>query len=102
LKIFFVSPRIEKFLNTIENETRQEISREFQLLGFYGNNLRMPFSKAMGDGLFELRIIKDVQIRFIYTFHIGNIYILHGFFKKTYRISQKDINYAKKQKRLLK
>lgn len=101
MKIFFVSLRVEKFFKSIQKEIRLELVKGFDFLSYYGHNLKMPFSKALGGGLFELRIIDEVHVRFIYTFHAGNIYILHGFFKKTDKISKKDMNYAKKQKKLL-
>jgi phage-related protein len=62
----------------------------------------MPFSRALGKGLFELRIIDKVHVRFIYTFCDGSVWIIHGFVKKRERIPPADIEYARKElKKLL-
>lgn len=61
----------------------------------------MPLSKPLGGKLFELRIIDIIHLRFIYTFYLGKIWILHGFTKKTERISKQDISYAQKQLKIL-
>lgn len=47
--------------------------------------LRMPFSKSLGGGLFELRVIERNNIaRTIYVYqHSKTIYLLHAFVKKT-------------------
>lgn len=57
----------------------------------------MPHSKPLGRGLFELRIVGTANIRFMYTFHMGIIWILHGFKKRTNKILKTEINYAQKQ-----
>ena len=73
-----------------------------ELLERYGNKLEMPHSKALGGGLFELRIIGITHIRFVYAFHQNQIFILHIFQKKTAHISQHDIEYARAQLKALK
>lgn len=41
-----------------------------RLLGVQGHLLRMPHSKPVGEGLFELRVQADgVQVRIFYFFH---------------------------------
>lgn len=47
--------------------------------------LKMPFSKALGSGLFELRVIDRNNIaRTIYVYqHSKTIFLLHAFVKKT-------------------
>jgi phage-related protein len=61
----------------------------------------MPYSKALGKGLFELRIVGTINVRFIYTFYDNKIWILHGFIKKTNKIPKQDISYAHKQLKTL-
>lgn len=45
------------------------------LLSYSGNRLRLPHSKALEDGLFELREMR-FGLRVYYTFHKGKIIIL--------------------------
>ena len=101
MEIFFSNTRTEKFFESIENSMRVQARDGFNLLSRYAYNLKMPLSRPIGNGLFELRIIGSRHIRFIYIFRQGSIYMLHGFFKKSNKILKKDINYAKKQAKLL-
>lgn len=57
--------------------------------------LRMPYSKSLGKGLFELRITSPRQTRIIYTFHNNQIILLNIFIKKTWAIPRYKIEYAR-------
>ncbi|PIR40228.1 MAG: hypothetical protein COV33_00850 [Candidatus Zambryskibacteria bacterium CG10_big_fil_rev_8_21_14_0_10_34_34] len=61
----------------------------------------MPYSKPLGKKLFELRIVGEIHVRFIYVFHDNKAWILHGFAKKTDKIPKKEIDYAHKQLKML-
>lgn len=101
MEIVFFSARSKKFFRLIDNPLRSRVDESFLLLEEYNHNLGMPFSKSLGGKLFELRVIDIIHIRFIYTFYTNKIWILHGFVKKTERISKQDIEYARKQLRML-
>lgn len=101
MEIIFFNQHTVKFFRSIDQLLRSHVDETFLLLGEYNHNLGMPFSKPLGGKLFELRIVDIVHIRFIYTFYSGKIWILHGFVKKSERISKQDIEYAKKQVRML-
>ncbi|MCW5588485.1 MAG: type II toxin-antitoxin system RelE/ParE family toxin [Legionellales bacterium] len=66
------------------------------LLAEFGMDLRLPHSKAMGDGLFELRPKgKEGIARIFYCTLLGKrIVILHGFVKKTQETPRKELNIA--------
>ena len=70
------------------------------LLEEYGNKLRLPYSKALNDGLFELRIKFSSDISWIfYFFFIGNkIVVTNGFVKKTQKTPQTELAKARKYK----
>lgn len=59
--------------------------RLLDLMLEFGADLRMPHSRPMGDGLFELRLKGREGIgRVFYCTHVGQrIIILHSFVKKT-------------------
>lgn len=101
MEIVFFNTRSKKFFKLIRNPLRPQVDGAFRLLEEYNHNLGMPFSKPLGGKLFELRIIDIIHLRFIYTFYSNRIWILHGFVKKTERISKQDIEYARKQLRML-
>lgn len=65
-----------------------------RLLEERGQDLRMPLSRPMGDGIFELRVVGAVHVRLLYFFHEGEAMVIHAFIKKTEQISRKDIEYA--------
>lgn len=101
MKIIFANARTEKFYDSIDRLLLPEVIKCFELLEIHGRNLEFPISRALGYGLFELRIVDVLHIRFIYTFEKGSAYILHGFFKKSEQITHKDMKYARKQAKLL-
>jgi phage-related protein len=89
-----------------------KISREIQKLpkGFYakylylaekmildGPNLGMPYTKALGNGLFELRIKaqEGIMRAFYCTIVNNNIVILHSFIKKSQKIPKKEMDIAR-------
>ena len=63
-----------------------------------GNNLREPYSKSLGDGIFEIRAKQGTDItRVLYFFVIGKKVILtNGFVKKTQKTPPQEIETAKK------
>ncbi len=66
------------------------------MLEIFGPALRMPHSRAMGDGLFELRPKGREGIgRVFYCFLIGEqIVILHSFLKKTQETPSRELHIA--------
>jgi phage-related protein len=61
--------------------------------------LRLPHSRAMGNGLFELRPKgKEGIARIFYCTLVGKrIVILHGFIKKTQETPRKELDIALKR-----
>ena len=76
---------VEEFLDSLPVKMRVKALDSLDLLEEYGNQLRMPYSKALSDGIFELRIRFSGDIsRIFYFFCIGNkIIVTNGFIKKT-------------------
>lgn len=67
------------------------------LLEEFGPALRMPHSKAMGEGLFELRPRGREGIgRVFYCFLVGHkIVVVHSFVKKTQETPTKELKVAR-------
>lgn len=68
---------------------RAKMMREIEQLAVNGMELREPYSKVIGDGIFELRakVGSDIS-RVLYFFFIGRRIILtNGFIKKSNRTS---------------
>ena len=70
-----------------------------ELLAEHGPNLRLPHSRALGDGLFELRPRGGVGVgRAFYCFLIGKrVVIVHAFIKKTRQTPDKELKLARKR-----
>lgn len=66
---------VEKELDSLTNEQLKSIAKEIKLLELCGNSLKLPHSKALGNGLFELRERK-FGFRIYYTFLNNQIIIL--------------------------
>lgn len=101
MEIQFINSRAEEFINSLERPLRNRVRKNLKLLEFLGYDLKMPFSKSLGDGLFELRIVGMTHIRLIYAYRYDQIWILHIFIKKTNKIQPKEIEYARNQLKLL-
>ena len=58
---------VEEFLDSLPVKMRVKALDSLDLLEEYGNQLRMPYSKALSDGIFELRIRFSGDISRIFT-----------------------------------
>jgi phage-related protein len=65
----------------------------------YGPDLGMPHTRAMGDGLFELRLKAAEGIaRLFYCTMVGKkIVMLHQFIKKTNKTPLKELEIARRR-----
>jgi phage-related protein len=73
--------------------------RLVELLAEHGPNLRLPHSRAMGDGLFELRPRGRTGIgRAFYCFVVGKrVIVLHAFIKKSQQTPDAELKTARKR-----
>lgn len=83
---FYQTPRGERpaaaFVEQLPEAARAEVAALLAALRERGNLLRPPHSKALGDGLFELRSVKHA-VRVFYMFLPGQqIVLLDGIVKK--------------------
>lgn len=67
------------------------------LLETNGTQLREPYSKSLGDGIFELRAKQSSNItRILYFFVVGHQIILtNGFVKKTQKTPPRKLHWRK-------
>jgi phage-related protein len=65
----------------------------------YGPNLKEPHTKAIGDGLFEMRLKSTEGIaRVMYCTAVGmRIVMLHGFVKKSLQTPPKELEIARRR-----
>lgn len=94
MEIKFFDNVLKKFIEDLEPPAIAKVLRTIDLLEKFSNNLGMPHSKKVNPRLFELRIRGQQEIRILYTFYLNAAILLHGFIKKTDRISKKELKIA--------
>ena len=89
---------VEEFLDSLDNKMRAKILLAIALVETNGPQLREPYSKPLGDGIFEIRAKQGNNItRTLYFFYDGKQIILtNGFVKKTQKTPSAEIQRAKK------
>ena len=86
---------VDEFIKKQQPQARSKIAHNVRLLRQYGNLLGLPHSKALGGGLYELRIRGKEEIRVFYCFVEKRIiYLLHTFKKQKQETPQKDLDIA--------
>lgn len=85
-----------EWLDSLDKKMRAKMFREIDLLASNGPDLRMPHSRSLRDGIYELRARQGSDIsRVLYFFYIGNKAILtNGFIKKTQATPKKELERA--------
>jgi len=80
---------------------RASYARLTELLEEFGLELRMPHSRAMGGGLFELRPRgREGIARVFYCTKVGRkIIILHSFIKKTNETPKRELDIARRRRK---
>ena len=88
---------IQEFLDSLDVKMRAKALLMVALLREHGANLRLPYSKQLEDGIFELRAKQGSNItRLLYFFFAGKKAVLtNGFVKKTQKTPRDKIQKAK-------
>lgn len=89
---------VKEFIVSQDLKMKTRLVRMIKLLELEGNNVREPYSKSLGDGIYEIRVQQGSNIaRILYFFVINRKIILtNGFIKKSQKTSKLEINKAKK------
>jgi phage-related protein len=99
--IEYFHPRVKAEIESWPDGILADYARMVELLMEFGPNLRMPHSRAMGGGLFELRPRGREGIgRVFYCFVVNQrVVILHAFVKKTQETREQELRIARKRMR---
>jgi phage-related protein len=97
--ITYFSERVKDDVFSLPPNILADYLRLRDLMERYGADLRLPHSRAMGGGLFELRPKGKEGIgRVFYCTTIGRtIVILHSFVKKTQKTPPDELKVARKR-----
>lgn len=88
----------EDFILSQDKKMQAKLFMSLELLEIKGPELREPYSKPLGDGIFEVRAKQGSDIsRVLYFFVVGRKIILtNGFVKKTQKTPPREIERAKR------
>ena len=81
---------VEAFLESLDKKEIAKVIRTIELLEEFGNNLGLPHSRHMSDGLLELRIRGTREIRIFYCFHKNKAVYCTPALRKSKRHSTKN------------
>ncbi|MES3007678.1 MAG: type II toxin-antitoxin system RelE/ParE family toxin [Pseudomonadota bacterium] len=100
--VFQVEYFHERVLHEIESwpvNVLADYARLLELLTMHGPDVRMPYSRSFGEGLFELRPRgRSGTGRAFYCFLAGKrVVVLHAFIKKTQQTPDKELKTARKR-----
>ena len=95
--INYYSDDLQKNVSMLPDTLLARYLKLTDLMQKYGPNLGMPHTRALGDGLFEIRLKgKEGIARVFYCTLIGNhICMLHLFVKKTEQTPLRELRLAK-------
>ena len=99
--IDYYSEEVRLEVDALPADIRASYSRLTELLEQFGLDLRMPHSRAMGGGLFELRPRgREGIARIFYCMKVGKrIIILHSFIKKTQETPKRELDIARRRQK---
>lgn len=89
---------VETFLEALNAKEIAKVIRTIELLEEFGNDLGMPHSRHLSDGLLELRIRGTREIRIFYCFNKKQAILLNGCIKKTQKTLGKELDRAREAK----
>ena len=97
--IEYFHPRVKAEIESWPDGILADYARIVELLIEFGPNLRMPHSRAMGRGLYELRPRGREGVgRAFYCFVVGHrVVILHAFVKKMQDTPDQELRLARKR-----
>lgn len=102
--ITFYSDRVEAEIRELPAGLLARFLRYAERMESYGPDLGMPHTRAMGKGLFELRLKAEEGIaRVLYCTVVGRkIVLLHQFVKKTDKTPRRELDLALKRMKEIK
>lgn len=91
---------VKDYIRSLDEKMRAKTVRTIEMLEKNGTALREPYSKSIGNGIFELRIKQGSDItRVLYFFYVGNKAVLtNGFAKKSNKTLKGQIELCQRYK----
>ena len=98
-EIHYFHDRVYEAVQSWPVDVLADYARLVELLTEHGPSLRLPHSRAFGDGLFELRPRGRTGMgRAFYCFLLGKrVVVLHAFIKKSQQTPDSELKMARKR-----
>jgi phage-related protein len=98
-KIIFYNQKVKTSVDNLENSLKGNFYAITDKMLIQGPNLGMPFTKALGNGLFEIRVkgVSGIARGLYCTISMNRIVILNVFIKKSEAIPYKELKLAKQR-----
>lgn len=92
-----LEPEVERWMSDLSAHDFASVLPHIERLAERGNQLRMPSSRALGDGLFELRLdVLRVAWRITYFFAAGRRMVLLTVFHKQRQNERAEVQRARR------
>lgn len=97
--VTFYDMDVEQEAHGLPPGLRARFTRFSERMEVHGPNLGMPHSRAMGEGLFELRLKAAEGIARVFYCAVVNrrIVILHSFVKKSVKTPHRELEVARRR-----
>ncbi len=98
-KVSFFNEKVSKITLTFPKGILANFLHIVEMIEQFGPSLGMPYTKAFGKGLFEIRAKgkEGIGRSFFCTVKGNKVVILHSFIKKTNKTPRKDLYIAQKR-----
>jgi phage-related protein len=98
-EFIYYSNKVMRELLSLPKELLAEYYAIQKIMEQKGPSLGMPFTKSMGDGLFEIRLRERVGVGRVFYCTVENyeIVVLHSFIKKTQKTPNHELQLARKR-----
>lgn len=98
-RIRYHTEAVESFVLALPDGLLARYLRLADMMLIFGANLGMPHTRALHDGLFELRIKDSEGIARVFYCTVSNqtIVMLHGFIKKSEKTPHKELKLARER-----
>ncbi len=98
-EIVYYNENVQRILNAWPVSIRAVYARITERISVFGPNLGMPFTRALGNGLFEIRAKgkEGIGRAFFCTVVGQKVVVLHVYIKKSEKTPLKELELARKR-----
>ena len=100
MEVYYYNRKIIEFIESLGKGRTSDVYKTVNVLKEFGHEIELPYSRSLGQGLFELRSVNS-QIRLLYVFYQNDALVLNTFIKKQNKIPKKELDLVRKRQNML-